>query len=318
MTAAVVYAPGYDLYLPGLSWVHPFDGRKFSRAWAVLQRRLGGALEELHLTPEAPVPDATLLRVHTPAYLDSLRSSAVVAQALEAWPLRFLPGGVVRKRILTPMRLATAGTILACARALERGGIAMNLGGGYHHAFPDHGEGFCVFADAAVAVADCRARGLLAPGDRVAMIDLDAHRGNGFDACLGKDPAVRILDLYNAQVYPGLHPADPDDLPFMIPLRAGLSDVDYLDSVREFLTPFLQAAGPIRLAIYNAGTDILRGDRIGQLDVSADGIRARDRYVVDALKERKIPTVIVTSGGYTRGSYELVADLALHAIGAGR
>ena len=78
------------------------------------------------------------------------------------------------------------------------------------------------------------------------------------------------------------------------------------------------AAGTIRLAIYNAGTDILRGDRIGRLDVSADGIRERDRYVVDALKERKIPTVIVTSGGYTRGSYELVADLALHAIDAGR
>jgi histone deacetylase 11 len=314
MNAELVYSPSYDLALPGLSWVHPFDGRKFSRAWEVLRSRLGDALEGRRLAPDAPVPDASLLRVHTAAYLDSLRSSAVVAKALEAWPLRFLPRAFLQNRILAPMRWATAGTILAAARALERGGMVMNVGGGFHHAFPDRGEGFCLFADAAVAIAEARARGLLGAGDRVIMIDLDAHRGNGFEACLGADPAVRILDIYNAQAYPGLHPGHPDKFPYMIPMRAGLSDEGYLSGVREELPPFLEAAGPIRLAFYNAGTDILAGDRIGGLAVSADGIRERDRYVVDLLAERKIPTVIVTSGGYTKSSFGLVADLAFRVL----
>lgn len=312
MKASLVYSPAYDMYFPGFSWLHPFDGRKFSRAWSVIRSR-GGDVPRLE--PDGPVTDEILLRVHTRAYLDSLGSSSVVARALEAWPLRCLPNGLLRRRLLTPMRWAAAGTILAMRRALADGGVAMNLGGGFHHAFPDHGEGFCLFADVAVAVADLRARGILNPGERVAIIDLDAHRGNGVEACLGADPDVRILDLYNFQVYPGPHPGPMDGFPYIVPLRAGLGGADYLDSVREELPRFLEREGPFRLALYNAGTDVVRGDRLGRLDVSPEQVQERDRYVVDGLKARGIPTAIVTSGGYTALSYPLIAELALHVLG---
>lgn len=315
MKASLVYAPAYDLYFPGFSWLHPFDGRKFSRAWAAIQKGAGERAERARLAPEGPVSDATLLRVHRREYLDALGSSATVARALEVPPLRFLPNGLLQRRLLTPMRWAVAGTILAMDRALADGGVAMNLGGGFHHAFPDHGEGFCLFADVAAAVAELRARKRLAPGERVAIIDLDAHRGNGVEACLGRDPDVRILDLYNFQVYPGPHPGRTEDFPYIVPLRAGLGDADYLGSVREELPAFLDKEGPFRLALYNAGTDVVRGDRLGQLDVSPEGVQERDRIVVEALRSRGIPTAIVTSGGYTSRSFGLIAELALHVLG---
>ena len=313
MKPVLVHRPDYDLSLYGLERLHPFDGHKFSRAWALVERRLGGGA--FALRPDGPVTVEDLLRVHTADYLQSLRSPAIVARALEVRALRFLPRGLMERHILQPMRLAVAGTILAMQEALGAGGaIAMNLGGGFHHAFRDHGEGFCLYADAAVAIAAARAHGLLTATDPIAVIDLDAHRGNGFwDAC-GADPAIHVLDLYNFQTYPGLFPGDPDAFPFQIPLKANSADAPYLETVREELPKFLQSIPRPRVVIYNAGTDIVRGDPVGRLAVSPDGVRERDRLVLTALIERDLPAVIVTSGGYTTASHELIADLAIAVV----
>jgi len=311
----LVYAPGYDLSLPGFDRLHPFDGRKFSRAWKVVRARLGAAADRHREEPAQPASDADLMRVHTGEYLASLASTAVVAKALEIWALKLLPRGLVERRLLHPMRLAVAGTILATRRALENGGaIAMNIGGGFHHAFADHGEGFCLYADAAIAIAAARSSGALAAGDPVAIIDLDAHRGNGVWEICGRDPAVRVMDVYNFQTYPGLFPGAVEDFPFQIPLKAGTSDAAYLDTVRQELPRFLDGLPRPRLAIYNAGTDVLAGDPIGGLAVSPEGVVKRDRLVLDTLAERQIPTVIVTSGGDTRRSHELVAELAVALV----
>jgi len=159
-----------------------------------------------------------------------------------------------------------------------------------------------------------RARGRLGKDDGIAVIDLDAHRGNGFWDIIQGDPVVRVMDMYNFQKYPGPFPGDDAAYPFQIPLRARLADADYLETVREELPRFLASMPPPRLAIYNAGTDILAGDAVGGLAVSAEGVIERDRIVVDALAERQIPTVIVTSGGYTRHSHVLVAELAQRVI----
>lgn len=315
MKPLLVYAPGYDLSLPGFNWLHPFDGRKFSRAWSILRARLGGALDRHWEEPGAPAGDADLMRVHTGQYLASLASPAVVAKALEIWALKFLPRGIIERRLLRPMRLAVAGTILATRRALENdGAIAMNVGGGFHHAFPDHGEGFCLYADVAVAIAAARASGALGERDPIAVIDLDAHRGNGVWEICGRDPAIRVLDVYNFQTYPGLFPGAVEDFPFQVPLKAGTSDAAYLDTVREELPRFLASMPRPRLAIYNAGTDVVAGDPIGRLAVSAEGVAQRDRLVLDALAERQIPSVIVTSGGYSPRSHQLVAELALALV----
>jgi histone deacetylase 11 len=311
VNAALVYSPDYDISLPGLDWLHPFDGRKFSRAWARLSGLSGGACERFLLRPDAPIATSELLRVQSQAYLVSLESPGVVAKALEVGLLAWLPSGVVERRVLRPMRMACAGTLLAMRHALEMGAVAMNLGGGFHHAFRDHGEGFCIYADVAAALAAVRAQGLLSADDPVAIIDLDAHRGNGvWDLC-GSDPSVRVLDIYNAQVYPGLFPGSIEEFPFQIPVKAQTADEAYLATLHEELPPFL-AAMPRKpaLAIYNAGTDVLAGDRVGRLAVSEEGVLARDAMVVDALSRQGIPTVIVTSGGYSPKSYELIAQLA--------
>ena len=106
----------------------------------------------------------------------------------------------------------------------------------------------------------------------------------------------------------------PGFVPFLVPIKAGTSDGPYLEIVRRELPSFLEAGAKPRLAIYNAGTDILAGDPVGRLAVSPEGVIARDRFVLDALAARQIPAVIVTSGGYTRRSHQLVAALALALV----
>lgn len=311
MNSALVYSPDYDISLPGLDWLHPFDGRKFSRAWTHLRKLSHDACEQSLLRPQAPIATEDLLRVHSRDYLDSLSSSSVVAKALEVGPLAWLPSSVVQRRILHPMRMACAGTLLAMRHALQEQAVAMNLGGGFHHAFRDHGEGFCIYADVAVALAAIRAQGLLAHDDPVAIVDLDAHRGNGvWDLC-GSDSSVHVLDLYNAQIYPGLFPGSIEEFPFQIPFKARTADDAYLATLREELPAFL-ASIPRKpaLAIYNAGTDVLAGDPVGRLAVSAEGVVARDAMVLDTLSGQGIPAVIVTSGGYSSKSHELIAQLA--------
>lgn len=315
---SLIYDPGYDITLLGLERLHPFDGRKFSRAWSLLRERLGAELDPLHHRPAGPIAEADLLAVHTPAYLASLRQTSVVAQALEVRALGLLPSSFVDGRLLRPMRLATAGTVLAATRALQSGGLAMNLGGGFHHAFGDHGEGFCIYADVALALALARRSGALAEADPVAIIDLDAHRGNGVWSLCGHDPRVRILDLYNAQIYPGLFEGDPDVFEFQVPLKSMTGGGAYLQILRETLPRFLAAGPPPRLAVYNAGTDVLAGDPLGHLNLSEDEVAERDRLVVSTLAGRGIPTLIVTSGGYTRASHRLVAGLALELVQTAR
>jgi histone deacetylase 11 len=311
----LVHASGYDFSLPGLDRLHPFDGRKFSRALSIIRQRLGPQMAQHSEELREPASDVDLLRVHTPEYLASLASPSVVAAALELWPLKLLPRRTIERRLLLPMRLAVAGTILATRRALEgRGAMVMNVGGGFHHAFRDHGEGFCLYADIPIAIAAARAGGSLDPHDPIAIIDLDAHRGNGVWEICGDDPAVRVMDVYNFQTYPGLFPGAVEDFPFEIPLKAGTADQAYLETVREELPRFLASMPAPRLVFYNAGTDIVAGDAVGRLGVSPAGVVTRDRFVVETLAERRIPTVIVTGGGYTRCSYELVAQLALTLV----
>jgi len=317
MRCRFVYSPDYDFSLLGLERLHPFDARRASRAWSSFRGANRKAAKKAWLQPTAPVTDDELELVHTRDYLRSLRSSAVVARAVEVWPVRLLPSFLLRRYLLAPMRLAARGTLMATACALA-GESAMNFGGGYHHAFRDRGEGFCLFADVALAIAAHRASGRLGREERVAVIDLDAHRGNGFASIVAGDPRIAVLDVFNFQVYPGLPDADLTDRPFLIPVHSRTSDQAYLGALREALPRFLDAAGPVRLAFYNAGTDILAGDRLGMLAVSPQGVAARDRMVIDSLAARGIPTVVTTSGGYTKASHELIAKLAMHIAVAPR
>lgn len=309
MSSRIVYSPNYDFSLYGLDKLHHFDAHKFSKAWDLLLQNNPAAKQYL-ISPENPCSDQYLQIAHNQQYIHSLKKSSVIAEVIEVGLAKFVPASILIANLLKPIRWATQGTWVATECALRKSSIVMNMGGGFHHAFADHGEGFCFFADAALAILHARRTGLLAANDHVLMIDLDAHRGNGFESFFIKDEFVSIFDMYNFQNYPGLHTGDVDDYPYMIPVRSGITGSEYLKILEEDFPPFLKSINKPKLAFYNAGSDILKGDPLGQLNVEYENLVKRDQYVIQNLKEVGVPTVVMTSGGYTKESFKLVAALA--------
>lgn len=312
----IVYRRQYNIGLLGIERLHPFDSRKYSRAYAVLNRRFGKQLRHLTLRPSSPVTRDELLAVHSAAYLKRLRNAAVVAEALELAPLKHAPSRVLDWAVLRPMRWATRGTLIAAEQALTQG-LAVNLGGGYHHAKPGSGEGFCIYSDIALAIQWVRAAGRISADARVAYIDLDAHQGNGVCHAFHDDNRVYLFDMFNSQIYPLRDRKARERIDCAIPLSSGCGDDEYLGRLESRLPGFLDSLGktqPVELAIYNAGTDVFAGDPLGQLKLSAEAIRTRDLRVVELLRKRRIPTVMLLSGGYTSRSHELVADSVARLI----
>ena len=305
----LVYSPRYNIGFYGLERLHPFDSRKYGKAWKMLRQKFGSRLKPLWIKTDRPTNREELLLVHSEAYLQAMRYPKVVASALEVPAVSFLPGWAIDWHVLRPMRWATRGTILAAKSALTDG-LAINLGGGYHHAKPEQGEGFCIYADVGIAVAALRAENLLGAEDRIVYIDTDAHQGNGICHTFMKDNRFFILDMFNAEIYPLQDQAARDRIDCPIPLDSYCSDAAYLRELSEWLPPFLDSVGKSRigLAIYNAGTDIFGGDPLGDMNISGATILERDLYVVGELRKRNIPTMMVLSGGYTKQSFQLVAD----------
>ncbi|VAW79088.1 hypothetical protein MNBD_GAMMA12-377 [hydrothermal vent metagenome] len=302
----IVYSPDYDIRFAGMEKFHPFDSRKYSRAWEVLRKKFGSALEQNRIIPKTPISDESLLKVHSKAYLKSLGKSRTIARALELPILRFIPAKLLSRWVLDPMRLAVAGTVIAARKALQNG-VAVNLAGGYHHATADRGQGFCLFADVGVAVAELRASSHLQSDDQVMIIDLDAHQGNGNEHVFRQDPNMHILDMYNKDVYPNDVLAR-ERIDMDIPVVSGINEDIYLSILRDKLPRFLASVKDPKLIFYIAGTDILAKDPLGSMNVSAKGVLERDMMVFNALVDAAIPFVMVTSGGYTSASYRLIAD----------
>lgn len=308
--ARIVYSPHYNIGFFGVERLHPFDSRKYERAWNRLRRGLGRGAKALLVKPSGPVGIKDLTRVHTLDYLAKLRDSKFVARALELPAVGFLPGWIVDWRVLRPMRWGSAGTVQAAREALKCG-LAVNLSGGYHHAKPNGGEGFSIYNDIGIAVCTLREEGLLHADDRIAYVDLDAHQGNGVCHVFREDDRFFIFDIFNSRIYPcyDLEALSRIDCP--VPITSSCTEAEYLSVLADKLPGFLDSVGrsrPIRLAIYNAGTDPFEEDVLGGLHITAAGILQRDLYVVEQLRQRQIPTVMLLSGGYSRRSYELVAD----------
>lgn len=242
-----------------------------------------GLLPDLRLVTPDPAPDRDLARVHDEPYLEKIRSGRFTRQ--DELQLE-VPFSAELKRA---MLLACGGTTLAAQLAVEEG-LAVHLGGGFHHAFPDHGEGFCLLNDSAVAI-----RALLDEGTarRAAVVDCDVHHGNGTAAIFRDDPRVFTLSLHQERLYPARKP--PSDLDVGLP--DGLGDDGYLERLDDALPRALEDPEP-DLVLYLAGADPYRRDQLGGLELSLDGLRRRDRRVLTALRERGIPGVVLLAGGY--------------------
>lgn len=311
----VVYSRHYNIGFYGLERLHPFDSRKYGRAWKLLRGHFGSTLRQLHLRPNRPANRDDLLLVHTADYLARLRDPKYVAGALEVPLLRYLPGWAIDWHVLRPMRWATRGTTLAARAAIEHG-FAVNLGGGYHHAKPDRGEGFSIYSDIGISVASLREDGLIGETDRIVYVDTDAHQGNGVCHTFMSDNRMFIFDIFNSHIYPILDVPARKRIDCDVGITNDCTDVEYLHELRSRLPGFLDSVcnSRVGLAIYNAGTDVLAGDPLGGLNISAATIRERDLFVVGEFKKRGIPTVMVLSGGYTKQSYQLVADSVISLI----
>jgi len=305
----IVYSPRYNMGFFGLERLHPFDTQKYARAWKLIRAELGAGATTRLVVPQQSVAEAELLRMHTKEYLAQLREPKYVSRGLELPIAARLPRFVLDWCVLHPMRWATAGTILAARLALEYG-LTVNLGGGFHHAKPTQGEGFCLYSDIGLAVTLLRDSGALAPETRVAYVDLDAHLGNGVAHVFRDAPWFFHFDMFHDFIYPWTDRVARDRVDCLVPLASDVTTEEYLERLQSSLPGFLDniaARQPVGLAIYNAGTDIVEGDPLGQLRISPEGSLRRDLFVIEELRKRKLPTVMVLSGGYTRESYRLVA-----------
>lgn len=314
----IVYSPHYNIGFFGLEKLHPFDSRKYGRAWRRLHRHFGSALRQIWVRPTRPASREELLKVHAPDYLNLLRQPKYLASALEIPQLQYAPAWLIDWCVLRPMRWATMGTVVAARECIEHG-FAVNLGGGYHHAKPGGGEGFCIYSDIALTIHLLRQDGLLADKDRVAYIDLDAHQGNGVCHAFMKDKRVFIFDMFNSMIYPSYDVEARERIDCAVGLPDGCHEVDYLGDLKKRLPGFLDSIAHqqrVALAIYNAGTDVFVSDPLGGLELSADAILQRDLLVVQELRKRQVPTVMLLSGGYTPVSYTLVADSVIRLLEA--
>ncbi len=314
--ARVVYSRHYNIGFFGLERLHPFDSKKYGRAWRALQDHFGASLQQLSISPPRAVSEKELLTVHTPDYFKELRRSTYLARALEIGMLWMVPRWLINWRVLRPMRWATMGSLVAAREALTHG-LAVNLGGGFHHAKPDAGEGFCIFSDIAFLIDSLRREGALSQSDTVVYVDCDAHQGNGICHALMFDPRVLIFDMFNASIYPLSDESARERIDCCIKLKPGCRDAEYLNLLKVRLPTFLDegnASRRIGLAIYNAGTDVHEDDPLGRLGLTDQGILDRDLMVVEELRRREIPTVMLTSGGYTRKSYQLIASSVIRIL----
>jgi acetoin utilization deacetylase AcuC-like enzyme len=242
---------------------------------------------DLVRTSDVMVPDEAceidLARVHTAEYLQRLFRDQLSPAEQRRIGVPWSP------RLLRRSRLAVQGTIEAARAALEDG-CAANLAGGTHHAFADHGEGFCVLNDVAIAVRRLQAEGRIA---RALVVDLDVHQGNGTAALFDGDDAVFTFSMHGERNYPLQKMRSSLD----VPLPDGTADAGYLDALAMHL-PRVVAAARADVAFYLAGVDVAAGDRYGRFALTDAGILARDRFVLDRLRAAGVPVAITLAGGY--------------------
>jgi len=285
------YHSSYQLALPP---THPFPMSKYGllKDWLIAEQ----LLSDSDLLEPQPLDMDTAALVHTPQYLAKLASSAL--STTEQRRLGIPWSEALWQRSL----LASAGTLLAARVALKEG-LAGNLAGGTHHAFADHGEGFCVLNDVAIAVRRLQAEGAIG---RAAIIDLDVHQGNGTAAIFESEAAVFTFSMHGERNYPSAKMRSNLD----VPLQDGTADDEYLAALAQHLPTVLDADAD--LAFYLAGVDVAAGDRYGKLSLTEEGIRRRDRQVIESLRRRGVPLVILPAGGYA-ATRERTAQLHRHA-----
>ena len=291
MALPIVHHPDYDAQFPAH---HRFPMGKYSLIMEALRSR-GLASPQTLVEPE-PVPATWLKLAHDHAYVDSVLACAV-DPAIEKEI-----GFPVSARVARRAHMATSGTVAAARIALDRG-LACNTAGGSHHARRARGAGFCTLNDVGVAASVFLAEGVVR---RVLVVDLDVHQGDGTADIFSGEPRVFTFSMHCGSNYPARKIAS--DLDVDLPDRLG--DDAYLAQLADVLPGLLDRVRP-DLVFYNAGVDPHRDDKLGRLALSDDGLRRRDRMVLQFFRDRSVPLCGVIGGGYGN---DVAAIAARHAI----
>ena len=278
-----------DRYVIDLSDHHTFPIQKYRLICEKLLDK--GALSTTDLIEPPPATDEDLLLVHTPDYVNRMKNGEMTDREIRRLGLPWSPKLVLRS--LTSVQ----GTLISARNAMDDG-VAANLGGGTHHAFADHGEGYCVFNDIAVAARVLRREGKIR---RALIIDLDVHQGNGTAAIFAEDIDTFTLSFHGASNYPLRKEISNLDLP--LPDRT--DDAHYLAALTEHVPGILSSFHP-DIIFYQAGVDPFGDDRLGRLGLTIDGLLRRDIYVLSTCAKAAIPVVITLGGGYARNVQDTV------------
>lgn len=275
----LVYHDSYDLNLGA----HVFPSQKF-RLIAEKLLADGVATKEDFLLPEM-AGDTDILRVHTAEWVKKLKTGTLTHGDIMKLEVSY------SQELVDAFWLAAGGTI-AAAQAALRDGFGCNLGGGFHHAYPSHGEGFCAIHDVAVAIRRLQSDGAI---HKVMVVDADVHQGNGTAAIFAKDDSVFTLSIHQANNYPAHKPASNLDLN----LEDGVDDQEYLAALLPAVHHALERFQP-EMVFYVGGADPYREDQLGGLALTIAGLKARDAGVFEEARKRRIPVVTTLAGGYAR------------------
>jgi acetoin utilization deacetylase AcuC-like enzyme len=282
----LVYHPDHNLELSE----HVFPWQKYRLVHDALLRE--GIAEPPDFIQPDPAPDDDLLRVHSAAWIDALQQGTLRLSEIVRLELPYSP------QMVRAFWLAAGGTTLAARLAL-RDGIGVHLGGGFHHAFRDHGEGFCAVHDAAVAIRRLQCEGLI---ERAMVVDCDVHQGNGTASLFARDETVFTLSIHQFNNYPAEKP--PSDVDINLEDETG--DQEYVDRLDDAYLAALSGFQP-HLVIYVAGADPYYQDRLGGLALTMEGLQARDRAVLFGALTRRVPVAITLAGGYAATVDDTVA-----------
>lgn len=278
MAFRVSYSPGYYAPIPE---THAFPMRKFEGLFRFVTEQqiipLGNIVE-----PSLAEVSA-LMKVHTKSYIDEIQFGFEDKKRERRLGLPWSEG--LCKRSF----LAVQGTMNAALMAMQDG-ISGNLAGGTHHAFPDHGEGFCVFNDVAIAIQNLRASMWF---KKALIVDCDVHQGNGTAAFFANDADVFTFSIHGEKNYPFKKP--PSDLDVGLPDKT--NDLEYLKALEMALAQILSTFKP-DIVFYLGGIDVLEDDRFGRISLTMNGLKKRDEMVIEAITQKNIPLVLLLSGGY--------------------
>lgn len=303
----LVYSPRYNTDLTSFGIDKPFALDRGQKVLDALAAEYGKPAAYEH--PD-PISDEDVLRVHTSEYLATLNNPATWLEIMEFKSTEYFPDRAIHplNELLDDIKLKCGGTLRAAELALQHG-LAANLGGGYHHAFPDQGRGYCVLHDIAIAIRALQSAGKI---KKAMVVDLDFHQGDGTAVVFAGDRSVYTLSVHSQEGWPDEKQESSLDVP-ILESETG----EYLPRTRAAIERALQEFTP-DLVIYVAGSDpyeldVLPGTRFIKLTLAE--LEERDRFVIDTFTENRIPLAMVFAGGYGPHVWEVHFRGVRHLIG---